>query len=94
MKAIAEILKNRFHIPVIDGLVRHSDIQQKELNYEERLSNIRGKIYTNKKLIGNVSDRIVLFDDVFTTGATASECARVLKTWGIKEVRVLTITID
>ncbi len=35
--------------------------------------------------------RIVLIDDVFTTGATAAECARVLKRRGAARVDVLTL---
>jgi predicted amidophosphoribosyltransferase len=34
---------------------------------------------------------ILLIDDVFTTGATVSECARTLKKAGAKEVRIFTI---
>lgn len=34
--------------------------------------------------------KILLLDDIFTTGATASECARVLKTHGAEKVFVLT----
>ncbi len=34
---------------------------------------------------------ILLIDDIFTTGATVSECARILKKAGAKEVRVFTI---
>jgi predicted amidophosphoribosyltransferase len=34
---------------------------------------------------------ILLVDDIFTTGATVSECARTLKKAGAKEVRVFTI---
>jgi predicted amidophosphoribosyltransferase len=31
---------------------------------------------------------------VFTTGATASECARVLKNNGVRKVYVVTLAID
>jgi len=34
---------------------------------------------------------IVLIDDVFTTGATIEECAKVLKSAGAKTINVLTI---
>lgn len=34
---------------------------------------------------------VLLIDDIFTTGATVSECARALKKAGAKEVRVFTI---
>jgi competence protein ComFC len=34
---------------------------------------------------------ILLVDDIFTTGATVSECARTLKKAGAKEVRIFTI---
>jgi predicted amidophosphoribosyltransferase len=41
------------------------------------------------RLIENES--VLLVDDVFTTGATASACAAALKNAGAKEVFVLTV---
>jgi predicted amidophosphoribosyltransferase len=35
--------------------------------------------------------RILLVDDVYTSGATVNECSRVLKTSGAKAVYVLTL---
>jgi predicted amidophosphoribosyltransferase len=35
--------------------------------------------------------RVLLIDDVFTTGATARECAKVLLDAGAKQVDVLTL---
>ncbi len=59
------------------------------LKAEQRRANIRGSI----SFAGNAEQikgkHILLIDDIFTTGSTAAECARVLKTFGAKRVTVL-----
>jgi competence protein ComFC len=60
------------------------------LNRTERTDNVRRAFATpdGLKLDGQ---RIVLVDDVFTTGATTSACARALKQAGASEVCVWTV---
>lgn len=68
--------------------------EQKILNREEREKNLQGRIFPRIRGTEAVPRSVVLLDDVFTTGATANECARVLKSLGIGKVFVLTIAID
>jgi len=57
---------------------------------EERAANVRGAfaVTDGKALKGK---KVLLIDDVFTTGATANECARVLRKNGAEAVSVLTL---
>lgn len=65
---------------------------QTRLTASQRLTNVRGafavRISSRKWVEGK---RILLVDDVVTTGATASECARALKAAGAQKVHVLTV---
>lgn len=63
---------------------------QAELSRKERLNNIKDcfKLKENFKLKGQT---VILIDDVFTTGATMQETAKVLKKAGAKKVWGLTV---
>ncbi|MGB6839061.1 MAG: hypothetical protein WBD86_01440 [Microgenomates group bacterium] len=63
---------------------------QVELRGKERKQNIRGVFKLNKPL--DKIKPIILFDDVWTTGSTIKEAAKVLKRNRAKTVWALTIT--
>ena len=56
--------------------------QQAKLSGEERRKNLKDAFVFN----GDAPTQVLLVDDVFTTGATMQECARVLKNNGVKVV--------
>ncbi len=62
---------------------------QKTLKRVERMKNLQGAFHVHKRTVckGKI---IVLIDDITTTGATGSECAKALLSAGAKEVRFLT----
>jgi ComF family protein len=58
----------------------------------ERLANITDRIRVVRGAVRRVRrSSVLLFDDVFTTGATASECAKALVREGARSVDLLTI---
>jgi len=63
---------------------------QTQLSGAERRKNVRGAFEVRQaEVVGG--KRILLVDDVFTTGATVQECASVLGEAGASEVHVLTL---
>jgi ComF family protein len=76
---------------LIDALERSRWTRpQVELDGEERRKNVR-KAFTVKRPDQIEGRRILLVDDVYTTGATVNECAKVLKKAGAQAVHVLTL---
>jgi ComF family protein len=84
---IAKELANFLKIPLIsDCLVKIKETKdQVELSEKERRENVKGAFFVKNK--GEIFGRnILLIDDVFTTGATMEEAARVLKEAGAKKI--------
>lgn len=65
-------------------------VSQTGLGREERKVNIKDA-FEVKKTHPVAGKRVLLIDDVFTTGATTNECARALKAAGAASVYVLTL---
>ena len=68
-------------------------IEQSKLNKEERLKNIQG-VYdlVNKRKL--YKKKILLVDDIYTTGSTVNECARVLRKARPSKIGVFTLAKD
>ena len=64
---------------------------QTGLTRHQRRENVRGAFAVPKKNARAVKGRnVILLDDVFTTGTTAEECARILRRAGAAKVWVVT----
>jgi competence protein ComFC len=89
---LARRLSQATHIPLNHRLIRRvrPTCTQTFLKRPERLTNVRAAFALRRHhpLIG---ERIVLLDDVLTTGATTNACAEVLIAAGAAEVCVWTV---
>ncbi|MDE1152301.1 MAG: ComF family protein [Micavibrio sp.] len=76
-----------------DGLLRlRATVPQKGLSRAKRLENVRGAFALNPRYAHDIAGKtVMLVDDVFTSGATLNECARVLKKNGAARVFILTL---
>jgi len=92
----AEVLAARLSratgIPVNEKLLRRvkATATQTRLRRDERAANMRGAFAAPRGVTLN-GERIVLVDDVLTTGATTNECARALRSAGAGDVCVWTV---
>lgn len=89
---LAERLGAATQIPVHKRLLRRvvPTLTQTQLSRQERHANVRDAFALHPRATLN-GERIVLLDDVFTTGATASACAQVLRNGGAAAVCVWTV---
>jgi ComF family protein len=89
-KELSKLSKKKFFY---DFLLRiKNTTAQAGLKKREREKNLRGAFALNKKYKKIVKGKkILLIDDVMTTGTTLEGCAKILKKAGAKEVIVLVI---
>ena len=89
---LAKRISEKMGIPLVKYLVRSDGgFEQKELSVKERAKNVRG-VFSLAEDAPTPYGKIILVDDVMTTGNTANECARVLKKAGPCEVAGLFLT--
>lgn len=90
---LAEVMGRALQLPVYEGaLLRNKKTAaSKELNAAERLKNLTEAFYAGR--IPADLRRVLLVDDIFTTGATMEACTRVLLEAGVEEVYCFALAI-
>ncbi|MDO8948904.1 MAG: phosphoribosyltransferase family protein [Actinomycetota bacterium] len=88
-RVLANTVATGLGIPVVSllGVARRQD--QRALTREQRFANMQGSFHLQPG--AQPRGRILLVDDVFTTGATLDGAARVLLAAGADEVRVAAV---
>lgn len=87
---IAEELCKRYDLCIDESLVERTvnTQSQRTLGQAQRAENIIGAFSVTGDAVGK---RILIIDDVFTTGATMNECAKALKNAGASKVYAATV---
>ncbi|MCX7026814.1 MAG: ComF family protein [Spirochaetes bacterium] len=93
VEAIASCLERR-GIEVIRPLKRAPSSQQKLLSRQDRSLNALKSYSLSPQAPEPLPDRIVLIDDVYTTGATIEACAKALLAGGVTQVSALVLAAD
>jgi len=89
---LANVISKYYEVPVISALARIKDTHpQFDLPREARLTNVKGAFkVSDTRAVYN--KKILLLDDIYTTGSTISECSRALKIAGAQTIEVLTLS--
>lgn len=87
---LSSTLSKRLGIPLfLDVLAKSREVPpQTEVRGRERLKNIKNAFTVTGDVTGK---RVLLVDDVITTGATVRECAKVLRKSGAESVTVVAL---
>ena len=90
---MAQALGRELNLPVDSGyLLREKNtLPQKELNEKERRNNLKNAFKISENVIKY--KKVLLVDDIYTTGSTIDACALVLKQAGAEKVYFISLCI-
>ncbi|UCD15534.1 MAG: ComF family protein [Candidatus Omnitrophota bacterium] len=88
---LAHALANYFKKPLKNGIIYQTKLRasQTRLKKEERAKNTNEMFTAEGDL---TAKRIIVVDDMFTTGATAQGCSRALREKGAEYILVITLS--
>ena len=92
---LAKELAKKLNIECVKNcLIKNKNIiEQSKLNKEERQKNIQG-VYILKNKEKLINKKLLLIDDIYTTGSTVNECCKILKQANPRKIDVFTIAKD
>ncbi len=99
---IANQLAHRLNLPCYTNLVlrKQDTLPQKQFSPQARLNNLKKAFQLNPAFVDNQGllkmkglRRVLLVDDIYTTGATMESCTRLLKAAGVEKVYIYSLCI-
>ena len=71
---------------------KKNTLAQADLKKDQRVNNIKNTIVINKKYVNLISEKkILIIDDVITTGATIDECSNIIRKYNPSSILVLSL---
>ncbi|MBU1122213.1 MAG: phosphoribosyltransferase family protein [Candidatus Omnitrophota bacterium] len=88
---LAHALANYFKKPLKNGIIYETKLRdsQTKLKKEERIKNTTAMFWAKENL---TAKKIIVVDDMFTTGSTAQSCCQALKEKGAARITVITLS--
>ena len=96
MKTVAKALADKLGIEFIDGFRQRLGVkEQKRLSNAERAKNIEKGIRITDSAAKKIKNRrVILLDDVITTGSSVTTAAKILYSVGAKQVFIFSLTMN
>lgn len=94
-EVLAAALSELWKIPVDSGSIRRAGYTkpQKGLNARERKKNLKGAFALTRQGAQKHYRCILLVDDIYTTGSTVEEMARIFRERGTEKIYVVTVCV-
>lgn len=92
VELLAGVIRRYYEKPVVAALVREKNtLPQFDLPRERRFENIRDAFRLTDA--ASVKDKkVLLLDDIYTTGSTIAECVKCLQAAGVAKIEILTLS--
>lgn len=91
-RALAKNLAKRLHKPFVEALIKNQGVksQTKCRTFTERIENVR-RAYRPNRAVDLKGKRVLIVDDIYTSGATLGRCSDALRKLGAVEVYGITV---